>query len=91
MESQRVSLVVTSIAGPTAILRSLASGSQANGWSFIMIGDTKSPPGFFLEGCDYYDIPKQREVGLKFAQAAPLNHYARKISATSWRRGPEQK
>ncbi len=74
----RMSLVVTSIAEPTAILRSLASGSQANGWSFILIGDAKSPSGFFLEGCDYYDIQKQREVGLKFAQAAPLNHYARK-------------
>ena len=78
MESQRVSLVVTSIAEPTAILRSLASGSQANGWSFIMIGDAKSPSGFFLEGCDYYDIRRQVRLGLKFAQAAPLNHYARK-------------
>ena len=78
MESPRVSLVVTSIAEPTEILRSLASGSQANGWSFIMIGDAKSPSGFFLEGCDYYDIRRQVRLGLKFAQAAPLNHYARK-------------
>jgi len=78
MESPRVSLVVTSIAEPTEILRSLASGSQAKGWSFIMIGDAKSPSGFFLEGCDYYDIRRQVRLGLKFAQAAPLNHYARK-------------
>jgi hypothetical protein len=74
----RISLVVTSIFEPTAILRSLASESQANGWSFILIGDSKSPSGFFLEGCDYYDIQRQLALGLKFAQSAPLNHYARK-------------
>jgi hypothetical protein len=73
-----ISLVVTSIAKPTPILRRLAKESQANAWSFILIGDAKSPSDFVLEGCDYYDVPRQLELGLKYAQAAPLNHYARK-------------
>src|SRR5262245_38035631 len=76
--NHQVSLVVTSIFEPTTILQRLASESQTHGWSFILIGDAKSPPGFFLEGCDYYDIQKQQALELKFAQAAPLNHYARK-------------
>lgn len=76
--SERTSLIVTSIFEPTAIMRCLALGSKTHGWSFILIGDSKSPPGFVLDGCDYYDIRRQLTLGLQFARAAPLNHYARK-------------
>src|SRR5438270_335676 len=39
----RVSLVVTSIAAPNDVLRSLALGAQANNWTFYVIGYVSSP------------------------------------------------
>ena len=71
-------LVITSIARPTAILRRLAAGAQANGVEMIVIGDQASPDGFALNGCDYYGLEQQRRLDLRFAQLCPTGHYARK-------------
>ena len=43
-------LVVTSIAAPNAALRSLAQGAQRRGLRFVLVGDSKSPTNFELEG-----------------------------------------
>ena len=45
---------------------------------FIVVGDTKSPKEFNLEGCDFYSIERQQALNFELAKALPLKHYARK-------------
>src|SRR5437870_5708458 len=75
---EKVAIVVTSIGKPNAMLQSLAEGCRQRGYQFIVIGDEPSPPAFDLEGCDFYGLKAQRELGLRFADACPTRHYARK-------------
>ena len=74
----KISIVVTSIAGPNKALRDLAQGSSERGCYFTVIGDEASPSDFQLDGCDFYSLKRQKETGLKFAQMCPTRHYARK-------------
>src|SRR5580698_9429058 len=73
-----VSIVVTSIAAPNSVLETIAQDSMARGLKFYVIGDTKSPADFSLEGCDYYSVDRQLGLGFKFAELCPTRHYARK-------------
>ena len=77
-DSDKIAVVVTSIDKPNSMLQSLAHGCRQHGYQFIVIGDEASPPMFELEGCDFFGLPAQRELGLKFAAACPTRHYARK-------------
>ncbi|MBA7613158.1 hypothetical protein ES703_20403 [subsurface metagenome] len=74
----KISIVVTSIAGPNKVLRDLAQGCSARGYYFTVIGDEASPSDFHLDGCDFYSLKRQKETGLKFARDCPTKHYARK-------------
>lgn len=74
----RATIVVTSISAPNASLRALAQGARSHGASFTVIGDTKSPANFELDGCEFYDVARQRESGLRLAQLCPTRSYARK-------------
>ncbi len=78
MSSDRTALVVTSIASPNEVLRSLAAGALQNNWSFYIIGDLSSPAEFEIEGADFYGINKQLGMGLMTAGLCPTRHYARK-------------
>jgi hypothetical protein len=71
-------IVVTSINAPNAALKALAEGCVARGGEFIVVGDTKSPDDFSLDGCRFLDVRAQLDTGLSFARACPLRHYARK-------------
>ena len=71
-------LIVTSISAPNRSLNALAEGVREHGLRFIVIGDTKSPSHFQLEGCDFYDVARQEQSGLQFAQLCPTRSYARK-------------
>ncbi|MHC4573279.1 MAG: STELLO glycosyltransferase family protein [Planctomycetota bacterium] len=73
-----ISVVVTSIARPNKVLRSLAEGCVEKGYPFIVIGDESSPREFHIEGCDFYGLERQRQTELKFARKCPTRHYARK-------------
>jgi hypothetical protein len=77
-ETQSVSLVVTSIAGPNQVLQTFASGCQERGYQFIVIGDVPSPADFQLDGCQFYSLAQQYETGFSFARLCPTRHYARK-------------
>jgi len=77
-ETQSVSLVVTSIAGPNQVLQTFARGCQERGYQFIVIGDVPSPADFQLEGCQFYSLDQQYETGFSFARLCPTRHYARK-------------
>jgi len=71
-------LVLTSINAPNAVMNSLAEGSRAAGARFIVIGDTKSPADFALDGCEFLSVATQRESAFTFAALCPTRHYARK-------------
>lgn len=76
--NKKTALVVTSIASPNEVLQSLAKGSAENNISFYVIGDTKSPENFVLEGCNFYSIEKQRQLSFEIAKLCPERHYTRK-------------
>ncbi len=71
-------VVITSIASPNRVMEQISQDCRARGFRFIVIGDTKSPTGFALDGCDYFDIARQRALPLQFALLCPERHYARK-------------
>jgi len=74
----KIALVVTSIAPPNTVLKALARGCVEQGFDFFVIGDEASPPVFELENCRFYGLDEQRALALRFAQACPTRHYARK-------------
>ena len=71
-------VVLTSIAAPNPVMRQIAGDCTRLGMDFIVIGDTKSPAEFELDGCRFLSVEAQLATGLKFAQACPTRHYARK-------------
>ncbi|MFQ5958143.1 MAG: STELLO glycosyltransferase family protein [Alphaproteobacteria bacterium] len=71
-------LVVTSIAAPNDVLRSLAAGAAAHDHNFIVVGDAKTPTDFRIDGCAFYDVVAQRDSGFEYARLCPTGHYARK-------------
>jgi hypothetical protein len=75
---ETIALVLTSIAKPNEVLRLLAEGCLENGFRFIVIGDESSPPEFELEGCRFYSLEEQRQLGFEFSAICPTRHYARK-------------
>lgn len=72
------SLVVTSISSPNPVLRSLASGCITHGVKFHLVGDTKTPKDFVLEGCEFHGVDAQLSLDLRFARLVPTRSYARK-------------
>jgi hypothetical protein len=71
-------VVLTSIAAPNAVMQQIARDCARLDMKFIVIGDTKSPGDFTLDGCDFLSVDAQIETGLQFARACPTRHYARK-------------
>lgn len=72
-------LIITSIANQDhPILKQFAIESAKNQIPFILVGDTKSPIEFNLEGCDFYSIVRQNSLGFALAKTLPLKHYSRK-------------
>jgi hypothetical protein len=71
-------VVVTSIAAPNAVMAQIAKDCVARNMRFYVIGDTKSPKDFELEGCDFYSVERQLGMGLSFPGICPTRHYARK-------------
>ena len=59
----KISIVVTSIASPNKALRELARGCVEKGYHFIVIGDEASPAEFHIDGCDFYDLKRQKQTG----------------------------
>jgi hypothetical protein len=72
-------LVVTSIASQDhPVIKRLAEESTVHNVPFIVIGDTKSPQAFNLEGCDFFSIERQQKLNFKLAEILPTKHYSRK-------------
>jgi hypothetical protein len=72
-------LVITSIANDThPVLRQYALEAKKYNTTLIVIGDTKSPATFDIEGCDFYSIERQIGLGFELTKGLPTKHYARK-------------
>lgn len=74
----KVSIVVTSIFQPNESLKALAKGAKENGWDFIIIGDSKSPRDFSLDGAQFFSLDTQRGFEFDLAKVCPVGHYTRK-------------
>ena len=72
-------LIITSIADDrNSVLRTFADETYKNDVGYIVIGDTKSPEDFKLEGCDFYSLKRQESLPYSLAKILPLRHYSRK-------------
>jgi hypothetical protein len=72
------SVVLTSIAAPNNVMRQIAEDCQAADIEFIVIGDTKSPADFTLDGCQFVGVDDQLKLQFKTPALCPTRHYARK-------------
>ena len=71
-------LVLTTINAPNWVLERFAEGAKARGVHFVVIGDTKTPEPYTLDGVDYYSVERQHEVAGEVSRLIPVRHYARK-------------
>lgn len=72
-------LVITSISDDKhPILTKIAQEAKSIHIPFLMIGDSKSPNTFELDGCDFYSIDRQLQLPFSMAKIIPLRHYSRK-------------
>lgn len=74
----RIAVIITSINKLNRNIQNLSSNSKKKNWSFIIIGDKKSPKNFSLKYGKYYNIRDQKKTNINFAKICPLNSYARK-------------
>ena len=71
-------VVLTSIAAPNAVMKKIAEDCGRLQMPFFVIGDTKSPADFSLDGCRFFSYDAQRELAFETAAMCPSRHYARK-------------
>ena len=73
------SIIITSIANDkNPILNTFATECKKRSIDFIVIGDTKSPNDFKLDGCDFWSIDRQSTLPFELAKITPTRHYSRK-------------
>jgi hypothetical protein len=70
-------IVITSIQAPTPPIADV-SRLCANGWSGVVVGDTKTPADWAAPNIDFIGVDEQRKQFGEFADRLPLRHYARK-------------
>jgi len=72
-------LVITSIASQEhPVLKEYASEALDQNIKFLVIGDTKSPTEFKIDGCAYYSVSDQIALKFHLSKLLPFKHYARK-------------
>jgi hypothetical protein len=73
------SLVITSIANSdNKVLVEYAAGCKRHNAGMIVVGDLKSPAGFHIDGCDFWNIDRQVKSVFALAGMLPYNSYSRK-------------
>jgi hypothetical protein len=70
-------IVVTTIQAPTPAIE-LISTLCENGWSAVVIGDTKTPEGWTSPHIAYLSVDDQVSMFGDFAKMIPVRHYSRK-------------
>ena len=71
-------IVLTSINSPTTAVREFATLALERGWGMVVVGDTKTPPDWQLNGVDFLSIERQHQLFPAYSRKAPTYHYARK-------------
>ena len=74
----KTSLVITTINHPNKNIKSFDKNCAKKKWSFVVIGDKKTPKNFKLNYGSYYSTKDQKALNFKFANKCSLNNYARK-------------
>jgi len=70
--SEKKTLIITSIANDQHhILKQFAIECKNHNVDFIVIGDTKSPANFKLEGCDFWSLDRQLTLPFELAKITP--------------------
>ncbi len=72
------SLVITTINKPNKNILSFDKNCKKKNWSFIVIGDKKTPKNFRLKYGKYYPVKDQKSLNFEFAKKCLFNNYARK-------------
>jgi hypothetical protein len=70
-------IIITTINPPTTALHKFAAMREA-GWNTVVVGDTKTPADWALEGTEYLSIAQQEERYGELARLIPTRHYSRK-------------
>jgi len=72
------SIIITSIAAPNPVMKQIAGEAQKKDLNFIVVGDSKSPSGFHLEGCRFLSLEEQKKLAFKLSGLIPEKGYSRK-------------
>lgn len=78
MTSSDTSLIITSISSPNVAMKLFSKGCIKNKIDFIVIGDSKSPEDFEIEGCRFISVKEQQKLPFKLVKLIPLKKYSRK-------------
>lgn len=76
--SKKKWIVLTSINNPTDAVKELALIALERNWGMVLVGDTKSPTDWHVDGVDYLSIDKQNRLFPEYSKKAPTKHYSRK-------------
>lgn len=77
--TQKKFLIITSIAADNhPFLQGYARECTKNNFKFILIGDSRSPEKFHIDGCDYYSLERQNDISPDLSWLIPVKHYSRK-------------
>lgn len=78
IKKNKVSLVLTTINKVTKNILNIENGCKKKNWSFIVIGDRKTPKNFKLNYGNFLSVSNQNSLNFNFSKKCPLNSYARK-------------
>lgn len=70
-------IVVTTIQAPTEAIAAI-SRLAAEGWSAVVVGDTKTPSDWAAGGIHYLSVNEQHRIFGKLSELIPVRHYSRK-------------
>lgn len=70
-------IVVTTINPPGNAIDKI-SGLCANGWSAVVVGDTKTPQNWSAPNISFLSVSDQKDLFGKIAELIPYSHYCRK-------------
>lgn len=77
MADRKKWIVVTTINPPTRAIEHI-SALCGEGWSAVVVGDTKTPADWAAPRIDYLSVARQKELFGEYADAVPYRHYCRK-------------
>lgn len=70
-------IVITSINPPTAAVKAFSKLCE-QGWSAVVVGDTKTPADWRQDNIHYLSVDEQKKVFGAYADLLPYRHYCRK-------------